>query len=33
VSPFSPLTRNVLVLGGDGNLWHGRNVVGTSTWV
>jgi hypothetical protein len=33
VFPFSPLTRSVLALGGDGSLLHGRNVVGTSTWV
>jgi hypothetical protein len=33
VFPFSPLTRSVLALGSDGNLWHGRNVVGTSTWM
>jgi hypothetical protein len=33
VFPFSPLTRSVLALGGDGNLWQGRNAVGTSTWV
>jgi hypothetical protein len=33
VFPFSPRTRSVLALGGDGALWHGRNVVGTSTWV
>jgi hypothetical protein len=32
VFPFSPLTRTVLALGGDGNLWRGRNVVGTGTW-
>jgi len=33
VFPYSPRTRSVLALGGDGALWHGRNVVGTSTWV
>ncbi len=33
VFPFSPRTLSVLALGGDGALWHGRNVVGTSTWV
>ncbi len=33
VFPFSPLSRSVLALGGDGALWHGGNVVGTSTWV
>ena len=32
VFPTAPQTRLVLVLGGDGNLWRGRNVVGTSTW-
>jgi len=30
--PQSPLTRVVLALGADGDLWQGRNVVGTSTW-
>ena len=33
VFPLSPLTRSVLALGADGSLWHGRNVVGTGTWV
>jgi hypothetical protein len=30
--PDSPLTRVVFALGADGDVWQGRNVVGTSTW-
>jgi len=33
VFPSSSRTRSVLARGGDGALWPGRNVVGTSTWV
>ena len=31
-SSFPGKVRTVLALGGDGNLWIGRNAVGTSTW-
>jgi hypothetical protein len=30
--PVSPATRVVVVLGADGNLWQGRNPVGSATW-
>jgi hypothetical protein len=32
VFPPSPQTREVLALGGDGDLWQALNVVGTATW-
>jgi hypothetical protein len=30
--PSQPVTRIVLALGADGDVWRGNNVVGTSTW-
>jgi hypothetical protein len=30
--PSQPVTRIVLALGADGNVWRANNVVGTSTW-
>jgi len=32
VFPESPPTRTIFSLGADGDLWRGRNVVGTATW-
>jgi hypothetical protein len=32
VFPASPPTRTIFALGADGDLWRGRNVVGTTTW-
>lgn len=32
IFPASPRTRVVLALGSDGNLWQGRNLIGSPTW-
>ncbi len=31
--PVSPATRVVVALGKDGNLWQGRNRIGSATWI